>query len=171
MMWRRLFPDLLREAFATSNTYVNAGFVGLPRKELNFLRMWSSVIERASPYTGGVAAWYSAEPMHPFSPFVAFDQDALNITLMANKVSVSIVGPEGMDFRPGGELMSHAIGPVKPWTGRFFWKALAGQAPSLADRYFVKYLAAGPLRAVSGLNLLMMRFDLLMAKMFSKLIY
>ena len=114
--------------------------------------------------------WYPNKPLEPFSPFSSFDQDALNITLMANKAPVSVVGPEGMDFRPGGYIMSHAIGPAKPWIGRFFWRALVGRAPSPADRAFVKYASAGPLKPVSDLHLAIMRFDLLMAKILSKLI-
>lgn len=170
MMWRRLFPDLLKDTSKMPDTYVNAGFVGLRRQELQFLRVWLSIIERAEPVTGGGTAWYSTKQLEPFSAFSAFDQDALNICVMASSAPFSVVGPEGMDFRSGGYIMSHAIGPSKPWTGSFFCRALGGRPPSLADRYFVQYLAAGPLKAVGELHLAVIRLDLLMAKMLGKFI-
>jgi hypothetical protein len=172
MMWRRFFPDLLsEESFAVSDAYINSGFLGIPREHLNFLRRWSSVIERASPIAGGLAEWLGHNPREPFSPFSALDQDSLNIAIMASKVPISVIGPEGMDFRPGGYVMSHAVGPAKPWSGRFFRRALTGRAPSLADRSFVTYVSSGPLKPISDLHLSMMRFDLLIAKIVSKLVH
>lgn len=169
MMWRRMFPSL-RQDFASDNIYVNAGFVGVRRQDLDFLRMWESIIMQAAPFTGGPAAWYGDAIPKPFSPFAAFDQDALNIALMANKSPVSIVGPEGMDFKSGGYIMSHAIGSPKPWIGTFLGKALRGRAPSLADRYFVKNLLSGPLKPISDLQLAIMRLDLFLAKLVSKVL-
>jgi hypothetical protein len=171
MMWRCLFPDLLKASLASSGAYVNGGFLGIRRQDLNFLRSWSAVIEKASPFTGGPAGWYSNQALEPFSPFSAFDQDALNVALMASSDPVSIVGPEGMDFKPGGYIMSHALGPAKPWVGSFLRRALVGRAPSHADRSFVKHVSAGPLKPLSDLQLAIMRVDLLMAKILAKLIH
>jgi hypothetical protein len=172
MMWRRIFSDLLvRESFAVSNAYINSGFVGIPREGLNFLRTWSSIVERASPIAGGLTTWLGHNVNEPSDPFAALDQDALNVAVMATQVPISVIGPEGMDFRPGGHVMSHAIGPFKPWDGKLFWRALGGRAPSLADRFFIKYASAGPLKPVSDLHLAIMRFDLLMAKILSKLLH
>ena len=172
MMWRRLFPDLLaEECSAVSDGYINSGFIGISRHQLNFLRTWSTVVERASPIAGGVTAWLGHNPRTPFSPFSALDQDALNIAVMSTSAPISVIGPEGMDFKSLGYVMSHAIGPAKPWDGKFFRRALAGGAPSAADRSFVKYVRAGPLKPVSDLHLTLMRLDLLMAKIWSKLIH
>lgn len=171
IIWRRLFPDLLKDAPATSDSYVNAGFVGVRRQDLKFLQTWLSVIEQAAPFTGGPDRWYGNSSHEPFSPFAAYDQDALNIALMANTAPVSIVGREGMDFQPGGYTMSHAIGPTKPWIGGFCKRALVGRAPSVADRWFVKYVSAGPLKPLNSLQLAIMQADLLSAKIVSKLIH
>jgi hypothetical protein len=172
LMWRRFFSDLLKaKAFQVSNAYINSGFVGLSRQELRFLRTWSSIVERASSVAGGLTTWLGHHPREPSSPFSALDQDALNVAIMATNIPISVIGPEGMDFRPGGYVMSHAIGPAKPWDGKFLRRALAGRAPSTADRSFVKHVGAGPLKPVNDLHLALMRLDLLMAKIASKLIH
>ena len=41
---------------------------------------------------------------------------------------------EGMDFRPGGWTMSHALGMEKPWRKKFIRAAFGGRPPSFADR-------------------------------------
>src|SRR5262249_3902732 len=83
MTWRRLFPDLFtEETSAVSGAYINSGFVGIRRQELNFLRTWSSVVERAASIAGGATAWLGHDPPEPFSPFSALDQDALNVAIM-----------------------------------------------------------------------------------------
>jgi hypothetical protein len=52
---------------------------------------------------------------------------------------VSIMGSEGMDFRPGGWTMSHALGMEKPWRKKFIHAAFGGRPPSFADREFWQY--------------------------------
>ena len=47
---------------------------------------------------------------------------------------VSIMGSEGMDFRPGGWTMSHALGMEKPWQKKFIRAAFGGRPPSFANR-------------------------------------
>ena len=55
---------------------------------------------------------------------------------MTSAEPVSLMGAEGMDFRPGGWTMSHALGPEKPWRKHYVRAALAGRPPSPADRAF-----------------------------------
>jgi hypothetical protein len=55
---------------------------------------------------------------------------------------VSIMGAEGMDFRPGGWTMSHALGTEKPWRKKMLRAALAGRGPSAADRGFWRHVSA-----------------------------
>ena len=78
----------------------------------------------------------------PAFPFNKTDQDALNIAVMTAPHPVSIMGAEGMDFRPGGWTMSHAIGAEKPWRKKFVRSALAGRGPTAADRAFWKHASA-----------------------------
>jgi hypothetical protein len=52
---------------------------------------------------------------------------------------VSLRGPEAMDFAPGGELLSHAIGSPKPWQKHFVRSALMGKPPSKIDREFLRH--------------------------------
>jgi hypothetical protein len=75
----------------------------------------------------------------PSYPFNKTDQDALNIAVMTAPEPVSIMGSEGMDFRPGGWTMSHALGMEKPWRQKFIRAAFGGRPPSFADREFWQY--------------------------------
>jgi len=85
----------------------------------------------------------------PSYPFNKTDQDALNIAVMTAPEPVSIMGSEGMDFRPGGWTMSHALGMEKPWRQKFIRAAFGGRPPSFADREFWQY-ADGAVPVHSG---------------------
>ena len=77
--------------------------------------------------------------------FQANDQDALNIAAMCCTSPLSEVGPEGMDFKHGGWIMSHATGSPKPWKKPFIRMALRGISPTIADREFWT-IAHGPIK-------------------------
>jgi hypothetical protein len=69
-------------------------------------------------------------------PFNKTDQDALNIAVMTAPEPVSIMGSEGMDFRPGGRTVSHALGMEKPWRKnihprRLRWAAAVVRGPRI----------------------------------------
>jgi hypothetical protein len=92
-----------------------------------------------SMFSFGAGRTDLASPAYPFSKT---DQDALNIAVMTASQPVSIMGAEGMDFRPGGWTMSHALGPEKPWRKNMVRAAFAGRAPTPADRAFWNHAAA-----------------------------
>ena len=75
-------------------------------------------------------------------PFCSPDQDSLNIMAMAAEPHLSTIGPEGMDFIPGGFTMSHAVGSPKPWRKNYLLSALNGSGPSAADKAFWDNAAA-----------------------------
>jgi hypothetical protein len=52
--------------------------------------------------------------------------------------TISVMGPEAMDFAEGGHTMSHAVGSIKPWANGFVLKALDGRVPSKADKAFME---------------------------------
>ena len=125
-----------------TSLYVNGGFLGLHRKHRGFLDAWRRAMALVGEEIGGLEHSmfsFGATASHmqlPSYPYNKTDQDALNIAVMTATEPVSLMGAEGMDFRPGGWTMSHALGPEKPWRKRYVRAAMAGRPPSLADRAF-----------------------------------
>lgn len=113
------------------NQYFNGGFVGLSRKYISALTVWQDLLEGLDEVGINLAEFGRIDPTHPFSHK---DQDALNIVPMVTSHPFSTLGPEGMDFAPGGSTMSHAIGSSKPWRKQMTAEALHGIAPSAADK-------------------------------------
>ena len=56
--------------------------------------------------------------------------------VMTTDAPLCTLGPEGMDFRPGGYVMSHAVNSPKPWARDYMKFALQGKPPSLSDKGF-----------------------------------
>jgi hypothetical protein len=131
-MWRELFPDLYGVA-RELDVYVNAGFIALRASDREILDIWEDAIKRGY----NPSKWYNGH-RDPLDAFADVDQDALNIAVTATARQVSIVGPEQMDFRTGGYLMSHASGGDKPWDGGFCRRVILRRGLRFADRFFVK---------------------------------
>jgi hypothetical protein len=117
--------------------HYNGGFIGIPKRAKPMLEVWQKLIDRA------IAADY-LDPQDIYSdrttysyPYFPHDQTALNLALMVTSDRLSTVGPDGMDFIPGGTIMSHATVPqVKPWRKQLIRSALQGMPPSLTDKLF-----------------------------------
>jgi hypothetical protein len=125
----------------TSDRYYNAGFLGLPRAHRGFLATWQSILDLANTHLGSLDRLKHGGPHELFH---SSDQDALNIALLLGDWPINSTGPEGMDFLPGGHLLSHAAGGIKPWRGKFIREALRGRPPGPAQKAFHDHLA-GPL--------------------------
>jgi len=166
--WRRALGRQHRGVRRESAHYVNGGFVGLAGSDRGFLDEWREAMALVGTEIGGLeGSMFSFGATRPDrqSPDYAFsktDQDALNIALMTGLQPLSVMGAEGMDFRPGGWTMSHALGPDKPWRRNYLRAALAGRAPSPADREFWRQ-AAGPIAIFSPLTLAVRRLALAVA--------
>ncbi|MBC7365268.1 MAG: hypothetical protein H7343_00430 [Undibacterium sp.] len=146
--WRRRLGPGRKLVRRETSFYVNGGFIGLAREERGFLHEWREAMALVGAEIGGLErsmfSFGARQPdmASPAYPFSKTDQDALNIAVMTASQSVSIMGAEGMDFRPGGWTMSHALGPEKPWRKAYIRSAIAGRAPSPADRGFWKHASA-----------------------------
>jgi len=153
--WRRCLEARKKEVQRETPLYVNGGFIGLSRTDEPFLHEWKGAMELVGQEIGGLAgSMFSFDTTRPeFAspayPFNKTDQDALNIAVMTTRQRISVMGPEGMDFRPGGWTMSHALGAEKPWRKHFIRAALAGRPPSRADREFWAY-ASSPIGIFSS---------------------
>jgi hypothetical protein len=154
-MWRQLFPDLYGVS-RELDAYVNSGFIALKVRDREVLDIWESVITKG---------YDASKPRtsDPHNPFSAPDQDALNIAITATRRPLSIVGPEQMDFRLGGYLMSHAVEAGKPWDGGFCRKVLLRRGLRLADRFFVKSMSH-PIRIFSPFAEATLRIDFVLAR-------
>jgi hypothetical protein len=157
-IWRELFPDLYGTA-RELDAYINGGFIALKAGDRDVLDLWEDIIVRGFD----PSRWYTSHERDPRDPFSAFDQDALNIAISATAHPVSIVGPEQMDFRPGGYLMSHAVGPDKPWNGGFCRRVVLRKGLRLADRLFMKAISH-PIRIFGPARELRLRVDFELAR-------
>lgn len=124
--------------------YHNAGFVGLPPAQTAFLQLWESVVKWSAQETGNLGKLKNALPHDLFH---SADQDAMNMALELCVLPIHAAGPEGMDFIPGGQLLSHAAGGTKPWRGGFMADALRGRPPGLPQKFFHDYIDS-PIRVL-----------------------
>ena len=122
---------------AARERYYNAGFLAVPATLRPVLERWRDLGARAGADTGSLQ---SIKHGAAHSLFHTPDQDALNLALMTLDAPVNAVGPEGMDFVPGGNYLSHSIGARKPWRGGFVRQALQGYPPSLAAKNFFAHV-------------------------------
>lgn len=146
--WRRVLARRGDNVRRETEAYFNGGFVGLARAHRGFLAAWQNAMTLVGEEIGGLErsmfSFGGTQPERQSAayPFSKTDQDALNIAVMTSGLPLSAMGAEGMDFRPGGWTMAHALGPEKPWRKRMLRAALAGRPPTLADREFWRHVAA-----------------------------
>jgi hypothetical protein len=113
--------------------YYNSGFVGVHGRLLHVLSVWESLLDATKAFGYDPTTFTGTDRT---SPWQAADQDLLNVMVMTTDVPLCTLGPEGMDFRPGGYVMSHAVNSPKPWARDYLKFALAGKPPSLSDKGF-----------------------------------
>lgn len=144
-----------------TSSYVNAGFIGVSRAHLGFLRQWIAVLDllKREHNVGSILNWEGKDRTFPF---FRPDQDALNMAVEASEEALSIVGKEGMGFSGGGYIMYHSLGHPKPWAKRFVWEAVKGWPPTSADKAFLIH-SAGPIAALPPGALAARRFGMLVA--------
>jgi len=142
--WRQLremlsVPRTAAETDGSLDIYCNAGFVGVPRRDLAFLELWGGLMESAL-----AREIYDNPQLRSYLRTRHLDQELFNLALMSFADRCSLRGPEAMDFAPGGAILSHATGSPKPWNKNLVGRALLGKAPSKVDREFLRY-CGGPL--------------------------
>jgi len=137
--------------------YFNAGFLGVRREYQSCLENWRVALD-ALPAKGiDLSRFMGADRMNAFC---ATDQDMLNLMAMVTEHPISTIGPEGMDFVPGGFTMSHPVGNPKPWRKVMMVSALKGFRPSPGDHGYLQN-AEGPIRLYTAGQLLWRKIDLL----------
>jgi hypothetical protein len=136
--------------------YYNAGFIALSRKNIDFLSMWTFLLMESENHGYNLSQFTTSSRGDTWA---AADQDHLNLTLMVTEDPISTVGPDGMDFEPAGFLLSHAVGPRKPWRRSYVIEAIQGFPPSRTDKIFWEY-ANGPIYPFSNLKIKLSKLSL-----------
>lgn len=158
--WKHFFASYGEVPERELHRYYNAGLVCADRNCMPFLRNWERINTRVAAESGsGMRQRKSGDPD---SIFHSTDEDALNFTLTLCGTALNAAGPEAMDFIPGGNRISHAVGAAKPWQGRHFRRALCGQPPSVASHWYYRF-ADGPLTPFSHAMLMRRRLSMALA--------
>ena len=136
--WINIISDLGYSVKNDLNSYLNSGFCGVHRENIIFLFLWKEIILYAfSSYKMPID--HFADNRNRFHPFCSLDQDAFCIAAMATDCPISEYGPEGMDFIFGGNVMSHAVGPKKPWKKKFIQSTIKGRPPTIPEKKYWIY--------------------------------
>lgn len=146
--------------------YYNAGFACVGRNRIPFLRAWERINQRVAIESG--SGMRERKSGNPDSLFHSTDEDALNFTLSLCDTPLNTAGPEAMDFVPGGNCLSHAVGAKKPWQGQHIRRALQGHPPSIASHWYYRF-ADGPLTPFSGAVLARRRLSIALAAALGRL--
>ncbi|MDM0088189.1 MULTISPECIES: hypothetical protein [unclassified Variovorax] len=159
LLWSAFFAQHGIASIRPIERYYNAGFIGVPRRHVDFLVLWERLCSLVLDYNQGVKhlkAGGSAALFH------STDQDALNFALTAHEATLNTAGPDAMDFTAGGYYLSHAIGSPKPWNTPHIRNAIGGQSPSVATKAYFQHIE-GPIRAFSDAEIKRHRFALRLA--------
>ncbi|AKG23395.1 hypothetical protein [Calothrix sp. 336/3] len=137
MAWRKFVESHNFVCDRPLEHHYNAGFIGVPKKYQYILSIWQKLTDIATE--SGYIDFddlYSHKCVYNY-PYIFGDQSIMNMTLMVTDCPISTIGPEGMDFIPGGDTMSHAISPaIKPWRKKILLRGLQADAPTVTDKLY-----------------------------------
>ncbi|MEO7767391.1 MAG: hypothetical protein ABIS01_08195 [Ferruginibacter sp.] len=134
--WEQLIKDNNRTVTANIQSYLNSGFCGLTKNNIEFLKAWAEFIEVS--FNGYGHERGRLKGLSRTTLYYCADQDAFNIAAMCCGCPVTEIGPDGMDFVHGGWVMSHATSRPKPWIKNFLQSALIGNPPRLPEQNYWK---------------------------------
>ena len=135
--------------------YYNSGFLGMNIERHNFLNTWRAAVLLAN--AAGVEQDQFQQGTRA-QTFYTVDQDAMNIAAMYSDECLSTMGPEGMGWIPGGFIMHHTVGYLKPWRKKFLRSALMGDPPGHGDKHFFQCVE-GPIYPFTPAKLSAMQFS------------
>ncbi len=160
LAWKKYLNENGFHVIRELNNYYNSGFLGIGREYLSALKLWEKYTLMVAEECGGLRNWPPInDRTHRFS---SPNQDTFNLLAMTTDHPISTVGPDGMDFIPGGYIMSHAIRSLKPWRKKPIRFALKGIQLSLADKGYWQH-AEGPIKLYHPMVLYWHRFNLKLA--------
>lgn len=121
--------------------YFNGGFLSILRSHSGFLDLWQKLIEDNEDIDcplnvqGEIGSWRKDGRSNPF---MAIDQDALNLALMHWQGPITTLGPDVMGFN-GYPILPHAVGDGKPWARSYIRGSFLGKPPRVVDKLYWKY--------------------------------
>lgn len=161
--WQGIVSEMGYNVLHKNYSYFNCGFFGVSKNRVSFIKLWSEVIEFAvKKYKQDLNKFANYDRTEAFW---SIDQDSFNIALLATKEDLSEMGPEGMDFENGGQIMSHAVGPNKPWRKKYVYEFVKGFPPTIQDKLYWNNVAS-PLNVQS---LSVIKIKCIVIKLFSLL--
>ncbi len=113
--------------------YFNSGFVGIPWRYREAATAWETILHTAQAFGYDSSTLQTTDRTMTWQ---ATDQDLLNIVAMTTDIPLTTLGPDGMDFIPGGYVMSHAVNAPKPWGKNYLKAAIQAKPPGLPDKFF-----------------------------------
>ena len=134
MAWQKFASEKGYECQRQLNQYFNGGFLGISKKYCGALEIWKYLIESLEVIDIDITNFFADGDRSDL--ILSPDQDTLNMMAMITEHPLSTIGPEGMDFVPGGFTMAHAAGGTKPWRKKMTLEALKGIPPTSADKHF-----------------------------------
>ena len=143
----------------------NSGFVGTRRDDRVFLETWRRSLDVLKKMGVPLDQIKHGTRLDPFN---TPDQDMFNLAALAHPTCVSSLGPEGMGFSPGMNVMWHAADAPKPWRRNYLVDLLChGRGVGNAHRRFW-YYAGKTLRSWNVLSLFIHRLDMRLAVILSR---
>jgi hypothetical protein len=138
--WREYYDKYNMKLTFKTSLYANGGFIGVHRKDIEFLRLWQKLQVVMGEYIGNLShslfSKIENEKTNGYNIFTRTDQDALNATIEFYDGIVSFMGKEAMGFSDGYLIMPHALGSPKPWDVKLFLRTLNGRPPRLVDKVY-----------------------------------
>lgn len=144
--------------------YINSGFLGMTPATTSFLDEWQKTIDMVTEILPDKDQRKLDIP-HVFIRLP--DQDSLNMAFCCTAFQVSFCNKDAMDFVPGGYVMSHATGKIKPWHGSFFLRALRGHPPRKSDKEYIRF-TRGPIKILNDLEYAIGKFDIMAASLLGR---
>lgn len=130
--WRTFFKKHNIDLLFKNAIYVNGGFIGVKRYQVDFLDLWIKTQDLATELVGGLQVSFLDKIR--VMMFDVFDQDCLNASIEAYDGTISFIGKEGMGFSIGGyKTMFHALGSFKPWKLNIILRSFQGRPPRSVD--------------------------------------
>lgn len=157
LTWRKFYERCGFKCQNEQNVYVNGGFVGITRENIEFLRQWKAIQDPVAFQGTGHPYFLSKEAVNleHIALFPLHDQDCLNAALEVTEVPITMTGSDAMGFTPGYPFMYHAVGAWKPWRKGIAIKAFR---KIRATRKFLHYCNF-PIRIYTPIVLLLKKFE------------